>query len=105
MPTPFLPFPLTVASPAALVRSARSAALLCTFPAQTIIPVIAQPAAFAADWDKKNSNTLLKFSNGARFTEASGDKIRGFIAAIELYLHVLALSALLGLLSFRVARQ
>ena len=90
VPTPTLPLPLTVASPAALVPSSQSIAPSCTFPAKTRISATAQPAAFAANWDENNSTTLLKLSSRARFNEASGNKIRGYIADLELYLQMCA---------------
>ena len=51
-------------------------------------PTGAQPADFAADWDEKETNTLLKLSSRACFTEPSGSKIRGLVADFELYLRM-----------------
>ena len=45
-------------------------------------------APFAADWEEKDAYTLLKLSGRARFVETSGNKIRGFIADLELFLQM-----------------
>ena len=58
--------------------------------AQPAMPVGAQPEMFAADGDKDNANALLKLSSRARFSELAGKKIRGFVADLELYLHMCA---------------
>ena len=50
----------------------------------------AQPGALAADWDDKDTNTLLKLASRARFCELAGNKIRGFVADFELYLRMCA---------------
>ena len=50
----------------------------------------AQSAELAADWDNKDTNTLLKLSSRARFSEASCNKIKGFVADLELYLRMCA---------------
>ena len=47
-----------------------------------------QPVAFAADWDEKDSSALLKLSSRARFLESSDNKIRSFIADLELFLQM-----------------
>ena len=57
---------------------------------QLAIPAGAESAELAADWDDKNTSTLLKLSSRARFSEASGNKIMGFGADLELYLRVCA---------------
>ena len=43
----------------------------------------AQPADFAANCDKKDSNTLIKLSSRARLIESSGSHILGFVADFE----------------------
>ena len=73
---PIVQFPDTVVAPA--------------LPLQPAAHSVAQPAAFAADLDEKNSYTMLKLSNLARFTEASNNKIRRFIADLEYYLQMCA---------------
>ena len=60
---------------------------VCATPAT---PVGAQPEMFAADWDEKDANALLKLASRARFSEFSGNKIRGFVADLELYLRMFA---------------
>ena len=54
--------------------------------AQLATPAGAQPGALAADWDKEDVNALLKLASRARFCESAGNKIRGFVADLELYL-------------------
>ena len=54
------------------------------------MPVGAQPEMFAADWDKDDANALLKLASRARFSELAGNKIRGFVAHLELYLRMCA---------------
>ena len=54
--------------------------------AQLATPAGTQPGALAADWDKEDANALLKLARGARFCESAGNKIRGFVADLELYL-------------------
>ena len=49
-------------------------------------PFAAQPASFAADWEENDAYTLLKLSSRSLFVESSGNKIRGFIADLELFL-------------------
>ena len=73
------PQALTTVQPAALPPAALSQ--LPTFPAT-------KPAPFAADWEEKDAYTLLKLSSRARFVESSGNKIRGFIADLELFLRM-----------------
>ena len=58
--------------------------------AQIATPVGAQPRALAADCDKKDANALLKLASRARFCESDGNKIRGFVADLELYLRMCA---------------
>ena len=43
---------------------------------------------FAADWDKDDANALLKLASRARFSELAGNKIRKFVADLELYLRM-----------------
>ena len=43
---------------------------------------------FAADWDEKDANALLKLESRARFSELVGNKIRGFVADLELDLRM-----------------
>ena len=62
----------------------------CVVNAQLATPVDAQPKALAADWDKKDSNALLKLASRPRFCESAGNKIRGFVADFELYLRMCA---------------
>ena len=50
----------------------------------------AQPGAVAADLDDKNTNTLLKLASRAPFCELAGNKIKGFVADLELYLRMCA---------------
>ena len=57
---------------------------------QLATPARAQPGALAADWDDKDTNTLLKLASRARFCKSAGNKIRGFVADIELYLRMCA---------------
>ena len=57
---------------------------------QLAAPAGTQFAVFAADWDEQDSDTLLKLSSSARYVEASGNKIRGFVANLELYLQMCA---------------
>ena len=54
------------------------------------MPAGAQPGALAADWDDKDTNTLLKLASRPRFCELTGNKIRGFVADLELYLRMCA---------------
>ena len=56
--------------------------------AQPALPVWAQSAELAADWDEKDANTLLKFSSRPRFCESAGNKIKGFVAELKLYLRM-----------------
>ena len=56
--------------------------------AQPALPVGAQSAELAADWDEKDANTLLKFSSRPRFYESAGNKIKGFVVDLELYLRM-----------------
>ena len=56
--------------------------------AQPALPVGAQSAELAADWDEKDANTLLKLSSRPRFCESAGNKIKGFVADLELYLRL-----------------
>ena len=58
--------------------------------AQLATPAGAQPGALAADWDDKDINTLLKLASRARFSELTGNTIRGFVADLELYLRMCA---------------
>ena len=58
--------------------------------AKLATPAGAQPGAFAADSDKKDANALLKLASRARFCESTGNKIRGFVADLELYLRMCA---------------
>ena len=58
--------------------------------AQLVMPASAQSAELAADWDDKNTNTLLKLSSRARYSEASGHKIKEFVADLELYFRMCA---------------
>ena len=58
--------------------------------AQLATPAKAQPGALAADWNKKDANELLKLANCARFCESTGNKIKGFVADLELYLRMCA---------------
>ena len=58
--------------------------------AQLATPVGAQPGALAADWDKEDFNALLKLASRACFCESAGNKIRGFVADLELYLRMCA---------------
>ena len=44
-------------------------------PVKSVPPARAQLAALTHDWDNKDTNTLLKLSNRAHFTETSGSKI------------------------------
>ena len=41
-----------------------------------------------ADWDEKDSSTLFKLSGPALFSKSSGNKIKGFVADLELYLQM-----------------
>ena len=59
--------------------------------AQLVTPAGAQPGALAADWDKENANAMLKLASRAHFCESAGNKIRGFVADLELYLRMCAL--------------
>ena len=54
--------------------------------AQPAMPVGAQPEMFAADWDKDDANALVKLASRARFSELAGNKIKGFVPDLELYL-------------------
>ena len=54
--------------------------------AQLATPAGAQPGAVAADWDKEDANALIKLASRARFCESAGNKIRAFVADLELYL-------------------
>ena len=47
--------------------------VVCIQPVQL---VGARPVAFAVDWDEKDANALLKLASRARFSEATGIKIR-----------------------------
>ena len=58
--------------------------------AQLAMPAVAQPGALAADLDDKDTNTLLKLASRARFSKVAGDKIRKFVADLELYLRMCA---------------
>ena len=60
---------------------------VCAPPA---MPVGVQPEMFAADLDKDDANALLKLARKARFSELAGNKIRGFVADLELYLGICA---------------
>ena len=51
-------------------------------------PAGEQPNALAADCDDKDTNTLLKLASQARFCELAGNKIRGFVANVELYMRM-----------------
>ena len=53
--------------------------------AQLATPAGAQPKALAADWDKEDTNALLKLAHRARFCESAGTKIKGHVADVELY--------------------
>ena len=57
---------------------------------QFVQPVGAQPVAFAADCDEKDANALLKLASRELFSERTGNKIRGFVADLELYLRMCA---------------
>ena len=50
----------------------------------------AQSSEFAADWDEKDANALLKLASRARFSELAGNKITGFVSDLELYLRMCA---------------
>ena len=56
------------------------------FCAQLATPAEAQPGALAADYNKEDTNALLRLATLARFCESAGTKIRGFVADLELYL-------------------
>ena len=58
--------------------------------AQPAIPAGTQSAELVADWNEKDTSTLLKLSSRARFSEASNNKIKGFVADLELYLQMCA---------------
>ena len=58
--------------------------------AQLATPAGAQPGALASDWDKEDSNALLKLASRPHFCESAGNKIRGFFADLELYLRMCA---------------
>ena len=45
----------------------------CVVNAQFTTPAGAQPEALAADWDEKDTNTLLKLASRARFYESAGN--------------------------------
>ena len=53
--------------------------------AQLATSAWAQPGVLAADWDKENANELLKLASRARFCESAVNKIRGFVADLELF--------------------
>ena len=40
----------------------------------------------AADWDEKDAKALLKLASRARFFELYGNKLKGCVADLELYL-------------------
>ena len=85
VPQPVVPF----AQPtlASLVAAQPAALSPAVFP-QPVAAVSAQPIDLAADWDEKDAYMLVKQSSRPRFTEASGSKIQGFIADIELFLRL-----------------
>ena len=56
--------------------------------AQAALPVGAQSSELAADWDDKDANTLFKLASRARFCESVNNKIKGFVADLELYLRM-----------------
>ena len=58
--------------------------------AQLATPAGAQPRALAADWDRENANALLKLASSARICESAGNKIREFVADLELYFRMCA---------------
>ena len=74
--------------PPQLPNAAQPAALPQTALWQLPTPPAAQPAPFTADWEGKDAYTLLKLSSRARFVESSVNKIRGFIADLELFLQM-----------------
>ena len=57
---------------------------------QLAIPAGAESSELAADWDDKDTSTLLKLSSRARFGKVLGNKIKGFVADLELYLRMCA---------------
>ena len=54
------------------------------------MPAGAQPGALGVDCDDKDTNTLLKLASRALFSELANNKIRGFVADLELYLRMCA---------------
>ena len=57
-------------------------------PVPLALPTLMQSIPLAADWDEEARNTLMTLSRRPRFLETSGNKIRGFIADLELYLQM-----------------
>ena len=73
--------------------------------AQPALPVWAQSAELASDWDEKDANTLLKLSSRSRFCESAGNKIKEFVADLVGPACVRSPCAPMGLTFYGLARR
>ena len=65
----------------------------------------AQSTELAPDWDDKDANTLLKLASRTRFCESAGNKIKEFVADLEMYLRMCGRFVNRWLLSHGFARR
>ena len=97
-PLPFSVVPALTASPAPQSLTFITAPISSTViefstrapfvPVPLALPTFMQSVPLAADWDEEDRNTLMAFNRRPLFLETSGNKIRSFIADLELYLQM-----------------